>query len=56
MAAQLTSMNARSARFDRLWIARAISSFPVPVSATRNSQLKSTGRRLSDPTRSPQYP
>jgi hypothetical protein len=28
---RLTPMNARSARFDRLWIARAINSFPVPV-------------------------
>src|SRR5580704_10392164 len=32
IAAQFTPMNARSARLDRLWIARAISSFPVPVS------------------------
>ncbi len=32
IAAQLTRMNARAERFDRLWIARAINSFPVPVS------------------------
>src|ERR1700721_2407009 len=32
MAAQFTPINALSARFDRLWIARAINSFPVPVS------------------------
>ncbi len=32
MAAQFTPMNARSARLDRLWMARAINSFPVPVS------------------------
>ena len=32
IAAQFTPINALSARFDRLWIARAINSFPVPVS------------------------
>ena len=32
IAAQLTLTKARAARFDRLWIARAMSSFPVPVS------------------------
>ena len=32
MAAQLTLTNAREERRDRLWIARAISSLPVPVS------------------------
>ena len=32
MAAQLTLTNARAARADRLWIARATSSLPVPVS------------------------
>ena len=32
MAAQFTRMKARLERFDRLWIARAISSLPVPVS------------------------
>ncbi len=37
MAAQFTPMNARSARFDRLWIARAINSFPVPVSPRINT-------------------
>ena len=31
IAAQCTRMNARVERFERLWIARAISSFPVPV-------------------------
>src|SRR5207253_6084693 len=32
IAAQLTRMKARFARFDRLWIARAINSLPVLVS------------------------
>jgi len=32
IAAQLTRMKARLARFDRLWMARATSSLPVPVS------------------------
>src|SRR5216683_1436191 len=32
IAAQLTRMNARADRFDRLWIARAINCLPVPVS------------------------
>src|SRR5215472_10035130 len=32
IAAQFTAMNARSERLERLWIARAINSLPVPVS------------------------
>jgi len=37
IAAQLTLTNAREDRFDRLWIARAMSSFPVPVSPSRST-------------------
>ena len=42
IAAQLTRMKARFDRFDRLWIARAISSFPVPVSP-KTSAVESVG-------------
>ena len=42
MAAQFTLTNARDARCERLWIARATSSFPVPVSPVM-STVESVG-------------
>ncbi len=45
MAAQLTLTNAHEERRDLLWIARAISSLPVPVSPVTNT-LASVGATL----------
>ena len=60
IAAQFTRMNAREARLDRLWIALAISSLPVPVSpdmrtvesvcATFPTCVKTRRRGSDDPT------
>ena len=46
IAAQFTRMNAREDRGDRLWIALAISSFPVPVSPRINT-VESVAATLS---------
>ena len=45
IAAQFTLMKARADRGDRLWIARATSSFPVPVSPVI-STVESVGATL----------
>ena len=60
MAAQLTRMNARVARCDFLWMARAISSLPEPVSpriktvesvaATLSTSVSTRRRGRDDPT------
>jgi|SRR5215471_1216421 len=40
IAAQFTATKARDERGDRLWIARATSSFPVPVSPTNSRVIE----------------
>jgi hypothetical protein len=45
IAAQFTRMKARPARFERLWMARAINSLPVPVSPRMSTVVSATATR-----------